>query len=145
MTEQQPDLGKIISQYLPYFQGQVHAQKKPQYKESRPVWQEDMIIAKEETGDVRRWTQIKLWLKPPSFSFPNSTSFLSMVNGKGAVYSKITPDDLRAICQFFTLNIPILEEKLNSMKELEQTQAAAKAAYDAMIGETNEEDAEVSA
>lgn len=133
MVDQQPNIQQLISQFLPYFQGQVHAQRKPEYKESKPVWSDDMIIAKTEQGDVRRWTQVKLWLKPPSFSYPNSTAFLSFVNGKGAVYTKITVDDLKAIAQWIQLSIPILEEKLNSLKELEATQAAAKAAYDAMV------------
>lgn len=136
------NLGELLKQYLPnQFTGTVTPALKPRYSDNTPpVWKDQLILGLQEQNDIRRFTQIRCWIKPPSERFPNANVFLSLINAKGSVFVRLnTIDELKALQSALSTWIPQIEAKLDELKPMENQIALAKAAYEAVISNDHNE------
>jgi len=123
-----------VSQFLQKFSGEITPQRKPQYQDTPPVWKQQLILGLETQNDIRRFTQIRMWIKPPSERFPNANVFLSLVNAKGSVFVRLNSvDELKALSAALQTWTPQIEAKLEELKPLEAQYAVAKQAFDQII------------
>lgn len=126
--------------YLPnQFTGKVYPEPKPAYADTPPVWKKQITLGMSEDGDIRRYSQFKAWIKPPSQNFPTSNTFISIVNGRGSVFIRLNSlDELKLLLSQMASWIPEMEKVINDLKPLEiQYQMAYKAFAEAMQGGNN--------
>lgn len=118
----------------------IHVKAKPRYEDTPPVWKEQVILGLQEQNDLRRFTQCRVWIKPPSQNFPTSAVFLSLINAKGSVFVRLnTITELEALSSAFITWIPQIKAKLEEMKPLEAQMMLARQAYDAALTSQPEE------
>jgi len=133
-----------LSNFLNQFNGTVTPAKKPRFADVPPIWQDKIILGLQENQDIRHFTQIKCWVKPPSSNFPTANVFLSLVNAKGSVFVKLNGiSELETLQAALATWIPQIQTKLNEVKPLEAQFAAARAAFDAVLsssGTDNDEE-----
>lgn len=136
-----PGVLQLLRQYLPgAFQGTVSPMKKPVYQDTFPVWKDQLILGLQEQNDIRRFTQIRCWIKPPSERFPQANVFLSLINAKGSVFVRLNNiDELKALQSSLAAWIPQIEAKLEELKPMETQIAAAKQAFDTIMTTGNHE------
>jgi len=119
----------------------LHMKPKPRYQETIPVWKEQVTLGMNEQNDMRRWTQCRCWIKPPSQSWGNAAVFLSLVNAKGSVFVRLNSlSELEALSAAFTTWIPQIKSKLEELKPLEAQMALAREAYDTVLQNTPTEE-----
>lgn len=112
---------------------------KPQYQDTPPVWKQQLILGLETQNDIRRFTQIRCWIKPPSERFATANTFLSLVNSKGSVFVRLNSiDELKALVSALQVWIPEIEAKLEELAPLEAQFAMAKAAFDVAFHQNGE-------
>lgn len=127
-----------VANFLNQFQGTVHAMPKPLYQDTPPVWKQQLILGLETQNDIRRFTQIRCWIKPPSERFAQANTFLSLVNAKGSVFVRLNSvDELKALSAALTIWIPEIEAKLAELAPLEAQYALAKQAFDIALNSSN--------
>lgn len=136
-----PDSTKqeLASKFLPMFTGTVTPMRKPEYTDNIPPSYVDKIQICRRNESDRFYTEIKVWLKPPSFRFPNIGSFISFSNGKTNVFSTMTVNDLKTLKSWLEVQIPIIEAKTDELKPLVASQELAKRAYDSVLNNNEEE------
>lgn len=131
-TNRRSDLDYLINQFI----GTVHQQKKPRWQDTPPVWKEQLILGLQSQNDLRYFTQIRCWIKPPTQRFPTSACFLSLVNAKGSVFVKLNNiDELKALSTALNTWIPAMELKLQELSPLEAQMVLANRAFDTVINQ----------
>ncbi len=121
----------------------VRQMPKPQYQDTPPVWKQQLILGLETQNDIRRFTQIRAWIKPPSQRFPTANTFLSLVNAKGSVFVRLNSvDELKALVSSLQIWIPEIEAKLEELKPLEGQMEMANAAYQAALQSNGDSESE---
>lgn len=117
------------------FQGLVRPVRKPLYSEGiPPAYYKDLLLGVTEMGDIRRYTQLKVWIKPPTERWIKASSFLGLTNGNGSTYVRLNSiDELKTIKASIDLWLPEMEKKLDELKTLEQTIEVARRAYSAVL------------
>lgn len=138
MTQNNPppaqDLNSLISKLLQNYQvGNLQQQRKPTYSDTPPIWKDQFMLGQEGENDLRRYTQLKLWIKPPSQRFPKANAFLSLVNVKGSVFVRLQSiDELDALRVWLDNIIPVMRSTLEAQGPLEVQIEQANMAYDAI-------------
>jgi len=137
------DTAEQISTFLQNFQSDsIKPMPKPRYTDTPPVWLDRIILGMtgDASADLRHFTQIKIWIKPPTQHFPKAALMLSMVNSKASCFSKLpTVEDLKTLRTALDLWIPIVEEKLSGLKALESQFELARIAFDSAMRNNNNE------
>jgi len=132
-----------VSAFLSNFQSDsIKPTPKPRYTDTPPVWLDRIILGMtgDASADLRHFTQIKIWIKPPTNNFPKAALMLSMVNSKASCFSKLpSVDDLKTLRTALDLWIPIVEEKLEGMKALESQFELARIAFDSAMRNNKDE------
>lgn len=127
-----------LNSFLKNFTGTVHPERKPQYQDTPPVWKQQLILGLETQNDIRRFTQIRMWIKPPSERFANANVFLSLVNAKGSVFVRLNNvDELKALSAALLVWIPEIEAKLTELLPLQNQLNLARQAYDMIASQSN--------
>jgi len=135
LTDRLTQLGITPQMVSSFLQGTLQADSislkpKPRYVDTVPVWKEQITLGMTEQTDMRRWTQCRVWVKPPSQAFPTAAVFMSLVNAKGSVFVRLnTLAELEALQSAFSTWLPLIREKMESMKPLEAQYALAQQAY----------------
>jgi len=134
-----PDVVKLLSNMSI---GNIHPQKQPSYSDGvQPVFKDQLILGLEEQNDLRRFTQIKLWIKPPSQRFPKANAFMSLVNTKGSVFVRLNSlEELEALRTWLDNAIPQMRTIIEEQKPLEVQMAAANAAFDVIANAKTNDD-----
>lgn len=127
--------------FLNQFTGNVTPTRKPQY-DVPPAWKKQHILGLEEQGDIRRYTQIKAWIKPPTQAYPNTNCFMSLVNAKGSVFVRLKDiDELKLMISTLASWIPEMQQTIDNLKPQEiQMQMAIKAFDEALRTELEQEE-----
>lgn len=122
-----------FTRFLNQFSGTVTPTKKPVF-DTPPAWKKQHILGLQEEGDIRRYTQIKAWIKPPTQSYPSTNCFMSLVNAKGSVFVRLKDiEEMKLMISTLASWIPEMEKTVDSLKPQEiQMQMALKAFAEAL-------------
>lgn len=125
-------LTNLAKQFLGgQFSGTVEAKRKPQFTDP-PVLQRHITLGVDGEGDMRKYSQMRIWIKGPTQRFPKANLFVSFVNAKGSTYSRLTNgvDELTALFEWLGTVIPTVREKMESLAPLESQMQIAQQAYE---------------
>lgn len=115
----------------------IQAVRKPKWADdTEPVWRKSVKIGETQgkDDDVRKYSQIKCWIKAPSEHYPSTASFLSIVNGKGSVFIRLNSlDELKLVVSQLASWVPEMEKVIEAQRPLEiQYQMAYQAFKEAI-------------